>query len=471
MIINNGGAARPRKVLQKNSVYQLANLLTPGEKRRFLIFLESAYFNTEPRMLVLYKLLNQNPPPDREECWQQMEGDIPYNDARMRQWLTRFFSLLRRFIVLRSFESQPNLSSPVWLNELLDRRASNIFQKEWNSSRKELENAGLRNGSYFLHRFQLEYLNELEQSRSPSRSQRVSGVGHMKDLLQAYCDFTEAHLECLEWSMNRAKGKKATQSRPLQTPPNLFRLLSDLLSEPSYDPKDTFFTQFVAHSKRYSQEERYDLFTGYQNKLVLNLNHSNAEVVMEKIFALYLYAIEESIIVFEGIIAPHYFKNIVEAGLMLGKGAEVEKFLDQYEECLPQGVKGFISAYCRARLHFFHKNYGQTLSILNRTQFPDPMISLNARLLRLKTCYELGEISLLESGIKSLAQYLRETDKIPHDSRRKFSNRLKFLRRIYESPKPAKMQALKEEIVKFEVPIEAKWFLEKIDGISKKGGR
>lgn len=422
-------------------------------------------------MLVLYKLLNQNPPPDREECWQQMEGEIPYNDARMRQWLTRYFSLLRRFIALRAFEAEPNLSSTVWLQELLNRRASAIFQKEWNSSKKELENAGVRNGSYYLYRFQLDYLNELEQSRSPSRSNRVSGISHMKDLLQAYCDFTEAHLECLEWSLTQIGAKKVPATTAFQAPPNLFRLLSDLLSQPTYNLKDDFFTHYVAHSKHYGQEERFDLFTGYHNKLVMNLNHTNAEAITGKIFALYLYALEESIILEEGMISPHYFKNIVEAGLMLGKGAEVEKFLTQYEHHLPPSVKGFISAYCWARFHFFKKNYGPTLSLLNKTQFPDPMIALNARLLRLKTCYELGETSLLESGIRSLAQYLRETDKIPQDARRKYSNRLKFLRRIYENPKPAKLQALREEIVKSETPIEAKWFLEKIDAIGKKPRR
>lgn len=454
------------KVLQKNSVFQLVNLLSPGEKRRFSTFLESPYFNTEPRMGILFRLLIADPPPEREKCWEQLEGPIPYNDARMRQWLTRLFSLVRRFITVRAYENHPFLQHPVWLEELHQRNAPNIFQKEWKSAEKHFNESHLRNGNYYLQRFQLEYVKELELAKFGQRTNRKSGVPTMKKLLETYCELTDAHLDCLHWGLQKTQGKKAdlnlaTANLPIA--PNLFRELSNFLSQDGLQGAQLFINHFRTFGTHYAPDERYDLFTGFLNKLVLSLNHGNSNEVMGQIFELYQYALKAEIIVHEGQIDGAYFKNIVEAGLLLGKHQEVDRFIQEYEPSLSIGTRTYLVPYAQARLSFFKGDYGQTLSLLNRTNIPDPILHLNARLLKLKTCYELKEFSLLENGIKSLAQYLRESLKLPQETRRKFGNRLKFLRRLYENPKPAKLQALKEDIEATEKPIDAEWFLKKIN--------
>jgi hypothetical protein len=422
-------------------------------------------------MTMLFRMLTSDPPPEREYCWEQLEGNIPYNDARMRQWLTRLFSLTRRFLSLRAFENHPFLSHPIWLQELHQRNAPSIFQKEWKSSEKHFDDNPLRNGNYYLQRFQLEYLKELELAQTAQRTNRKSGVPTMKKLLETYCEFTDAHLDCLQWGLKKTQGKKADQDQTpvnLPVPPNLFRELSQFLSQEGLDGAPHFIKLFRRNGSQYSNDERYDLFTGFLNKLVLSLNHGNSRVVMGQIFELYEYALQAEIIVQEGQIAAPYFKNFVEAGLLLGKDKEVEQFIATYEPMLANHVKEYLGPYAHARLYFFRGEYGQTLSILNRTHIPDPVLHLNARLLKLKTCYELEEFALLENGIKSLAQYIRESLKLPQETRRKFGNRLKFLRRLHENPKPAKLQALKVEIEATEKPIDAEWFLQKIKQMDRR---
>ena len=82
-------------------------------------------------------------------------------------------------------------------------------------------------------------------------------------------------------------------------------------------------------------------------------------------------------------------------------------FLDKYKSKLDPEIREGFYAYCIARYYFSIGQYAKVSELLRQVDIKEQFTDLDARVLLIKTYYELDEFSLLDYSIGNLKQQLQ----------------------------------------------------------------
>ena len=141
----------------------------------------------------------------------------------------------------------------------------------------------------------------------------------------------------------------------------------------------------------------------------------------------------------------------------------VEQFNTDYKGYMEKQYRESSYSYNMARLAYARKNYDLVLSLLQKTNYKDILLNLAIKTIALKTYYELEEISLLESHMDAMKNYIHRKKDIGYH-RELYLNLIHFTRQLLERGAKGRMakKELLEEIKQSKGVAEKEWLLEQL---------
>ena len=197
------------------------------------------------------------------------------------------------------------------------------------------------------------------------------------------------------------------------------------------------------------------------NFCIKRLNKGD-KIYAEEAFRLYMKGIDNKILLEKDILSHFAYKNIVAIGLYLNKTAAIKRFIEKGGELLHPDYRENYIHYNTAKYYFSNREYDMARGLLISMDYDDIFMTVDAKMMMLKMYVMQGEFDLMESFVKSFAQFLRRKSQLSYH-RKGFLNTLRLTKKlIYAFTKKEKAQLL-EEISETNPLPEKKWLLEQLN--------
>ncbi|TAE50604.1 MAG: hypothetical protein EAZ89_11745 [Bacteroidetes bacterium] len=195
-----------------------------------------------------------------------------------------------------------------------------------------------------------------------------------------------------------------------------------ILLDPSDAPSFARLRHLLEESgQQIPEAEQRNLYFLLLNVCIKRLNQGEAEAGTA-IFEIYGSLLSRELLLENGYLAPGHFKNVVAIGVRLREFERTERFIESYHLQLPPAEHESVYAYNQAYLAFSRGEYRQVLRLLRRSEWNDLYYQLDARVLLIKTYYEMGDFEGLEYDINSLRTFLRRNRRISAYQQRLFQH-------------------------------------------------
>ncbi len=467
------------------------------EMTRFREFACSPYFNKHEKVRQLIEYLSDIFPDfnekncDRESLFQKIIGEATFNQVKIAVIFTYAMRLLKSFLIEEELrqEDQEQERRLLFLRQLRRRKLYPFFEKEFQKSEKELTQQSRRDSWYFQQHFELvtEADNYFTETRLGKKDENLQvrqfnlDIFYLAEKLRDACemhvrsnllkmDFQASLLDYLLQEMDEHPDRYA-EYPVVQVYYRIYRMLKEEDVQYYYDalPYLKKLTQL------FSIEETKTIYNYFQNYCAQQINRGKYDFLKE-IFKLYQLQLQDGLLLEKGFLSEWHYKNIVTVGLLLEETAWVKSFIEKYKEKLPPESVDNAYRFNLASYYYATQQLDQVLELLVKVEYSDLRYSLGAKVLLLRTYYDLDEYEALHSLTDSFRQYLSR-NKLLADSRRKSYIQLFKLTR-----KVAQLRTRKEyqnnqkwghDLKKLEAEIQEKsifnkpWLMEKVQELKK----
>jgi len=213
----------------------------------------------------------------------------------------------------------------------------------------------------------------------------------------------------------------------------------------------------------FTKNEQSDLVIASINFCVRQYNSGN-RAFLERHFELYQFGFENDIFIVNGELSRFTYQNAVTFGLILQKSDWVKNIIEDYKNFLPKQYKISTYSFNLARFHYEQNEKDKALTLLQKADSRDVLLSVSAKMLQLQIYFELDEYDLIQSHIAAMKAFIRRK-KIMGYHREIYSNSLKFTQKLLNlNPySMAERKQLKEQILATKVLAEKEWLLRQLE--------
>lgn len=342
----------------------------------------------------------------------------PFDERRLRYLQSYLLDLARQYLLLQEGRREPAGQAPLLLRALRRRGIDDLFEKTWLAQLSENERSARRDANYYFLRYQL-YQEQLEQTAQRERSTRLNlqplpdelTVYYVSEMLRHAClaSMHEAvagqvyHLGLLEGIL-----KTVEQGEMLRIPAiAVYYHAYQMLRLPGEsEPLERLRSCLDEHSRRFSNDEQRGLYLLAINGCIRRMN-AGQHAYIGQALDLYRAALEKELLTENGIFSGFNYKNIIRLAVARDEHAWAVQFLEQYRPALHPRERDNLYRYNRAYLYFQQQDYAQAMPLLQQVELEDPLNNLDARRMLLRSYYELGEWTALDSLLQSFSAYLR----------------------------------------------------------------
>ncbi len=466
--------------MKSTKVYQVISALNGNERKSFLKFLHSPYFNKTTAMTtlaeVLFSLDAKQVDVSKEQVWDLLVENRKYNDTRFRKYCSDLLKLVERFLAQQEFDSNPLRNAAYLLKSVSTRRFQNLYNSSLRTARrlKDLEDA---QGIDFLHDlYQIERYHQVILE-DDDRAQKLNVDRIIENLdkfyiaqkLMSYMTaMSQKRIVDLEYDLLFIDEiLKHIEDNPYPDTPQI-RIL--YLVAKLYQTNDSqYFPELklllLSNINLFPPSEANKIFRSTLNFLIGWSNEGRTEYLRE-LFEFYNYVLAQDFFFLEDGFNPWIFKTIVHVALRLKEYSWCENFIQDFGTRLPKEGRENAIRFNTARLRLYQKKYGEVISLLSRVEFDDFSYNLGAKAILLATYYESDEVEALFSFLDSFKAFLRRnTAKIPEKRRENYLNLIKYTRALSKLSRRNKNKLLeiKEEITNKSNLGDKRWLLEKVE--------
>ncbi len=429
---------------------QILETFSPKEWKKFHSFIQSPYFNTNPRLVTMVSLLRQaapdfeHPSLEKEALFREMYGEeAPYNEQQVYDHISFLMRHLETFLAFGEWEEDPSGQQLMLLKALTQRDLDDQFDRVYKKVDKNLRKSKIRNVKYQLDQFLLFQEGFLHDAK---KQQRSKGESLHQTLAQLDIYYLIAKLRFSCELLNRRNILNVShesemldeirlflekEENPYRDHPILsiyrqvFFLLSDFEEEAHYRSLVALLDDY---SHFFPVDEAGGLYTYVLNYCTKKINSGRKEFIKEA-FELNKKLLEKQIIPEAGVLDHSKYKNIVTVGLILKEYDWVKDFLEDYKEYVTEEVREAAYHYNLANYYFSQKEYRKAMRTLIYLDIDDVYYNLSAKKLLLKAYYELDEEDALETLISTFYTYIKRNKTISKYHFETYSNFLRFVRK------------------------------------------
>lgn len=466
--------------MQHTLAARLFQTLSETEQTRFKKFLQSPYFNQRGDVRQLFDLLRSGQKSNavletKEAIYKKIYPGEAYDNLRFNLLLNWFSARVEQFLSVEELRNDRLHDHLLRCCAFRKRGLGRHFEDNARQLAREIEATVPRDADFWLLSYRLQ-----KEVFAHWTVTRHSGQANLSRVTEALTNFFL--LENIKWS-GTAQSLQTLAGEPLPPVPLASESLAHAGAIPAagnpalalmhagfralQEPEnDDCFRQLkallAAHVHLFRPAESRDLFMTAINFAIRRHNRGERDYTREA-FDLYRQALENGILLENGVLPKYTYINILNLAKLTGEHAWAHLFLENHRDSLPETDRDNTYRYAKAVLHFRSSDYRAVLELLREVDFPDVFINLDARKMLLRSYYELSEWLSLTSLLESFKAFLRRRKDLGYH-RESYLNLLKFTQKLVKiiGAGTAKRRALAEKIRQTPAVAERDWLLEKL---------
>ena len=416
--------------------------LTGRERSRFRKYLESPYFNTDERLLVIYDYLDKAPDKSsgesltEEAIWVSARGEEPFNNARFRKYLSDLLKLLEGFLYQEYAKTDKAHEHAHLLEALHTRKMDRLYASVVKASRNSILKYPKRDSRHYQRKYSVERrfyeISDSEMHRGViSNSREIADAldyFYIIEKLRIYCSVL-GRLFYLDDSYELRLMPEVIQEARVLAEQDLpavriyLRIIDSHLEPDNYDNYVALKADIIIHGDLFEPDELVDIYYGAVGFLVRRSNAGDRDSLTE-IVDLYDRLLSQGVVNAQNELSPWTFKNAILASLRTGQTEWALECLEKYSHRLPQDYRENALAFNYAQVYFYRKDFGKVLEYLQKVEYEDPAYALNSRNLLVAVYYEMGQIESLYSATNSFRTYLKRQKQLSSKLKSAYRNLL-----------------------------------------------
>ena len=462
----------------KSRLIQVLRTFTKKEFREFNKWVNSPFHNQRADVIALYNYLItannlfEDGLLDKALIFNRIYPLEDFDDSKMRQVMHFLFKAVEEFLffqkaseeeikkklsLLRIYKER-NLEKSFYkiqkdiegsLKKKLEPKEDDLFTKyqfkkevvEFNSKIKRSQELNLQELSdAYDEAFIVE---KLKHACLALAHKRVFNINYEIGLLSEVIEFTEK--------------KNLLDNSRIGIHFYLYKILNENKIEDFYVLKD-----YLEEVDAFPKIEIREAYINAINFCASQINSGNKNFIKEA-FYLYKNGIEKNIFMENNLLSRWTFKNAIVVGLKLKEFEWVENFIENYNQYLEEKHRESFLYFNYAMLHYEKGNYKKVLEVIQKYEFTDILVNLNAKIILVKVYYELDEIKVLESFLESMRAYIQRKKVIGYQ-KIVYKNMLKYTKKLLKVNPYSKTQKekLKAEIEAAKPLTEKAWLLKQL---------
>lgn len=470
--------------MKQSKTATLLASFSPADLHRFRKYLSAALFNDNSILIKLFDLLVQEVIPsdgrigDKEELWKALFKDTPYHDQTLRRLLSDLTGQALDFRAWMAFRNDPFAAVATLLPALTDPSLEKHFDGVVRQFELVRSNNTAQSPSAFYQQFIIERSRHLQleaSGKKPDTLEFLEAADFQLDCfyftqkLKHFCDaLSYQNTLALKASLEEIPGLSAyLQSSSYAQVPliNAYLLTLSMLRHPE---QETFFQELKsllhAQGAHFEKKERHNLFIHLMNYCIDTKINTGRTDYFAELFDLYKVALDKEIIMEEGVMDPFHYKNIITVGLRVNAFEWTEQFIRDYTPALPLSHQANALTYNLAKVFFQQGQYQKVIEQLREVEYQDLVYALGAKLMLLKTYFELGEFLALDSLSDSFRIFLQRHKRISREVKQQYLNVIRFVKKL-SNVAPGDKKAIEKirlQVDQCKALADKGWIVEKI---------
>ncbi len=462
----------------KSRLIQVLRTFSKKEFRELNKWVNSPFHNQREDVIALYDylvttnhLFNDNLL-NKPLVFSKIYPNESFDDSKMRQVMHFFFKTIEEFLFFQK-ESGEEIKKKLSLLKIYKERK---LDKSFYKTQKDIENFFKRKiepkeddlfTSYQIKKEIVEFNSKIKRSQELNLQElsdtydeafiveklkhaclalahkRVFNIDYEIGLLGEVLEFTEE--------------KNLLGNSRIGIHFYLYKILNENKVEDFYILKN-----YLKNVEHFPQVEIKEAYGNAINFCASQINSGNKDFIKEA-FYLYKNGIEKGIFIENNLISRWAFKNAIVVGLKLKEFEWVENFIENYNQYLEEKHRESFLYFNYAMLHYEKGNYNKVLEVIQKYEFTDILVNLNAKIILVKVYYELEEIKVLESFLESMRAYIQRKKVIGYQ-KIVYKNMLKYTKKLLKVNPYSKTQKekLKAEIEAAKPLTEKTWLLKQL---------
>ncbi len=467
--------------------------LSPKARERFSQFACSPYFNQHQKTQELLTLIlgRIDAPPkklEKEVVFRALFKGEPYDEQQLHNVMSYLKKLYNDFLAYEQFGEKRYNKRLYTLKAAYHNLQFDIMTNRSKQLQKKLEEDPVRDSEYFYTCYHVNNMMGYYSAHYYDRSETNTFQQMLNNLDKYY--MVEKLRNCCHLTAN---------SMMMNTTYD-FQMLDELLEFLEkhwevYQEETTivlYYTVLMSmrdeHNPKYYQRmnrmlaeemgslspgDGRDLYSFAYNYCIRMINAGHSAYLRE-LFQLYKQGLKQGLIMERGMISEWDYKNIATLGSSLHEFEWTEKFLQEYRDKMPAHRQENAYNYNLGNLYYNKKMYNEALSALLLVQFTDVSYHLSTTFLLLRTYFALKDTEALLSLIETFRIYVIRNRKMTTETKRGYTNFLRFARRLVLLKHHASTysrKALEEELNKLAAKVDSTenvinkyWLLEECRG-------
>ena len=487
--------------MQNSKLLKILQTLSDKEKKLFLKFVHSPFFNENEQICKFANYLLASAKHQKIKPYE--EGETNYweksrvfaalypdrkfdakGDTDIRLLMSYLFRLLKKFLMYQSSFNNLIENKLAFAEELFKRNLGDFALTEMTEIENNLEQQKVRNHAFFQHKFLTQERKGWGKTLMGIRSAKNSSdYGAVLENLDIYYVLKKMDYYCIILNEKQIfVNNSATEMMQaildfVKNTPHIFAIpavqmyyyaIQLLQSKGNSEYATRFFDLLLTEKEKCSELDLRNLHT-YARNYCIRRKNAGDHSVNNQLFNLYEAQLKLGILHgANGEIPVSTVKNIVTLGLQMQKSDWLETvFLPEQTPYILEEFRENTLNYCYAQISFEKKDYNKCLFFVKQNEKLDSFFDAGSRRLAVKSFYELQEYESALNDLHTFRKFLYTCNKkklLPETTIRSNRSFCNFLERLVLVPDFQKMrlQKLKEEIAQAPLCLDKEWLLEKI---------
>lgn len=478
--------------MENSKLFSALSYFDKYEQNRLRKYIQSPYFNKNEGLVILFeeitKYHNKNKAGKKVKklksdfLWEKIYSDKKYDDVRFRKLRSDLLKLIQGFLAQQVYDGNP-LHQATYLIEAIGKKHLTTLNDSSIRFARNIPSEGLfKPSDYYYHQFKIEknYSDLNQEEFRKKANERVEEIANNLDRYYLseklkYYSFVLAHqyfisheykLLFIEEIFTHIEKHEYDDILSISIYYRVCKMLLDTENEAHYFKLKVLLDE---HGIDLPDDESQTIYKYALNYCVRKINEGNLKFYSEY-FDVYQFLLAKGMLFTEGVLATWHFNNIVVIALRLDKTSWVEKFINDYQEKLPDDSRENAVSYNLARLYFYQKKYDEVLALLNTVEYEEISYYLGAKTILIRTYYETEEIDALDFLLESFRTYISRQSKIPEQRKQNYKGFISFIRKLSRVT-PGDQKAIKKIRAEFDkgegIVSTDVWLKEKIEALEK----
>ncbi|MCP4443600.1 MAG: hypothetical protein GY810_32250, partial [Aureispira sp.] len=435
--------------MQKTKLIEILKTLNTRQRTRFQEYVDSPFFNKHSKIRALSQFLLKYAPNFEHQnlnktiVYQHLFPKTTYKESKFYNLSSDLLQLLNQYLAQIQYEQQPLLQKEHCLKSL---RELNIERQYQTVCRQyELQLKKTPQGSLNTLLNQVNYYEEqnraslLKTHRKYDKHLQLKSdhldIYYLANKLQIACDMhnrnsiIQSNYNC--WELDATLKLVDKHFEQLQQHPSIaiYYAILQMLRTHTDEDYQTVKTILAQNLNQFSSIELKSMYDYAINFCIQKLNTGQTNYYRE-FFDLHQFLLQKNILLEEGYLSEWDYKNIVTVGLRLGEYTTIEQFIWGYKDKINEQVRDNIFSFNLASFYYATQQYQQALQLLHQVEFTDSSYYLGAKIIQLKSYYELDELEAALSLLATFRVFIQRNKALSEYRQKTYTNMLKMSKKI-----------------------------------------